>query len=131
MKINNYGELLAHGLNLKLLAYKEYGSYQGDYIAILGDNDNVYLYRGSYGSCSGCDWLEAEKHWENDEVSEEKIKEFVKDEKPFLVISEDNIEAIRNAKDISVFFPANTRNGYGDWTWDDIKQLILEALDKK
>lgn len=35
------------------------GSYQGDIISIGYDKDNVWYYKcNSYGSCSGCDWLE-------------------------------------------------------------------------
>jgi len=37
--------------------YEESGSYQGEWVAVGKDNYNIWYYkRGSYGSCSGCDW---------------------------------------------------------------------------
>jgi hypothetical protein len=45
--------------NAKELLYVAVGSYQGDFY-ILGKEDKNYLYyKGAYGSCSGCDWLES------------------------------------------------------------------------
>ena len=33
--------------------------YQGDYFAVGKRNDNKWLFiQGSFGSCSGCDWLQ-------------------------------------------------------------------------
>jgi len=45
MKCSNYGEVLAAGLKMKLLAYNEFGSYQGDYIAILQDSEEIKIYK--------------------------------------------------------------------------------------
>lgn len=129
MKCSNYGDVLAAGLKMKLLAYEEFGSYQGDYIAILQDGDAIKIYKGNYGSCSGCDWLEAEKDWESGEISDEKIADFVKDDKPFLTLDRAGIEVIAKSDDPSVYFPANTRVDYADWDWKDIKKLMQEALN--
>ena len=109
MKIKNYGELLSAGLNMELLAYQTYGSYQGDYIAILAGDNKICLYKGSYGSCSGCDWFEANSEYtsEGDEVTEEKVKEYTTELNPFLVIEEDKIDTILGMEDISQIFPAN------------------------
>lgn len=54
----NYGEVLALVNNLELVKFEEDGGYQGEYIAILKDNEKLYYFIGSYGSCSGCDWLQ-------------------------------------------------------------------------
>jgi hypothetical protein len=126
MKIENYGELLAKGLEMKLLFYEEYGSYSGDYIAILESDDTVEIYKGNYGSCSGCDWLEAERDWETNSVSDEKIKEYCSDEKPFLSVDKSKLDTLINSEDMSVYFPANTRNDYDDWNFDDIKKALIE-----
>lgn len=56
--VDNYGELLAAVNQMTLISYKEYGSYQGDYVALLADDDRMFVYQDSFGSCSGCDWLE-------------------------------------------------------------------------
>lgn len=76
VKVNDYGDILA----LKCDGEKIYfstsgGSYQGEYVAVIKatkkfDNwreielDQYYVFTDSYGSCSGCDWLES--HTETD-----------------------------------------------------------------
>jgi len=44
----------------KVIAYEQFGSYQGDWGAYVELNGNKYIITGSYGSCSGCDAFEAE-----------------------------------------------------------------------
>lgn len=70
MKIENYGDMLAKVQEKKLIAYEQFGSYQGDWIAVLDDEDDIELWKGYYyGSCSGCDWLEGQDgdfSWEGD-----------------------------------------------------------------
>ena len=67
--VDNYGDLLAQVNDMELVEYKETGSYQGEYFAILkapaSDDvckipERLYYYFGYYGSCSGCDWLASE-----------------------------------------------------------------------
>ena len=123
-KINNYGELLEFATGKKCLVYEEFGSYQGDYIAILEDKNQIEIWKGYYGSCSGCDWLEAEKGRKDYTITKDKALGYVKDEQPFLVIPKDKINVLINSKDIKAFFPANTRNNYGYWNWDDIKMML-------
>lgn len=48
---------------VKIAKFKEFGSYQGTWIAILEDGRYV---EGSYGSCSGCDAFKAEFDWVNE-----------------------------------------------------------------
>lgn len=132
VKVEHYGDVLAAGLGMKLVAYKEYGSYQGDYIAVLEKDETVYVFKGSYGSCSGCDWLESEmNHYAEDgkNIPEEKVREYVDspDGKPFLTIPKKDLARIAKAKDIQAFFPANTRNDYDDWSWDDLRKLLTDA----
>lgn len=47
--------LKAAGAKVKI--FKEFGSYQGTWIAILEDGQAI---EGSYGSCSGCDSFQSE-----------------------------------------------------------------------
>lgn len=82
--------------------YKEFGSYQGTWIAVL-ENGNIV--EGSYGSCSGCDSFHAEfdyheileeqedgkyyrnnYHWDEDElISKEEAEEINEQYKQRLV----------------------------------------------
>jgi len=50
-------ELALEAAGAKVVAFQEFGSYQGDWLARLDDGRYV---TGSYGSCSGCDAFEGE-----------------------------------------------------------------------
>lgn len=50
--------LIAAGANIKEFAY--FGSYQGDWLALVEYDGKTGWVSGSYGSCSGCDAFEAE-----------------------------------------------------------------------
>lgn len=56
--VNNYGDMIAQINQLELIYYKEAGDYSGEYLAICADENRMFIYKGSFGSCSGCDWLE-------------------------------------------------------------------------
>lgn len=131
-ELENYGEVLATGFKKTLLAYETYGDYQGDYIAVLsGENGQIEVYKGGYGSCSGCDWLEDRTGYGSDRgLSDEDIEEYCKDEKPFLVMSKERVGKIGKAEELKAFFPANTRNDYDDWNWEDLKKIMVEAAEK-
>lgn len=43
--------------------FKEFGSYQGDWVALVTVKGETGWVEGSYGSCSGCDSFEAEFGW--------------------------------------------------------------------
>lgn len=44
----------------RILAFEQFGSYQGDWYALVDFNGKRGWVRGSYGSCSGCDAFAAE-----------------------------------------------------------------------
>jgi hypothetical protein len=57
----------------KVLAFEEFGDYQGTWIAITDRG----VFSGSYGSCSGCDAFEAEFGYEgNSEEYHRKLAAF-------------------------------------------------------
>lgn len=43
-----------------IIAFKEFGSYQGTWLAFVEYNGEKGIIEGYYGSCSGCDAFEAE-----------------------------------------------------------------------
>lgn len=47
----------------KVLDFKEFGSYQGEWYAVVEYEGKKGLVCGSYGSCSGCDAFESEFGW--------------------------------------------------------------------
>ena len=50
----------------EIVDQEEFGSYQGDLIYILRDGDRHGLLVIGYGSCSGCDELEARQPWDDE-----------------------------------------------------------------
>lgn len=61
----SYPELLeASGLTVERCEY--FGSYQGDAIAIVSDGQRQGIAIWGYGSCSGCDHLQAITPWGED-----------------------------------------------------------------
>ncbi len=44
----------------KVLAYQEFGSYQGDWYAKVSFSGQEFWVHGSFGSCSGCDAFQGE-----------------------------------------------------------------------
>jgi len=85
-KANNYGEVLAVLNDLELVSYEEDGGYQGEYKVILTDGNRDFYFFGSYGSCSGCDWLEDVRDWDNDTVPYKLAKETYGDLKPTYIV---------------------------------------------
>ena len=49
-----------------VLEFAQFGSFQGDWFALVKVNNNRILVGGSYGSCSGCDALQSEFDYDYD-----------------------------------------------------------------
>jgi hypothetical protein len=66
----------------RVLAYKEFGSYQGDWLAKVEYDGRVFWLRDYFGSCSGCDALEAELGYEDPKPGQLAIfgKRYLNDE---------------------------------------------------
>lgn len=54
-----YSEAL-EAAGAKIIAFQEFGSYQGDWFAFVEYQGKCGWVQGSYGSCSGCDAFESE-----------------------------------------------------------------------
>lgn len=88
IQVDNYGDMLAQINQLELIYYKEVGDYSGEYLAILADDERMFIYKGSFGSCSGCDWLEDNQIGFNDSPYKIKYKDAVgfADNKPLYIV---------------------------------------------
>lgn len=60
-----------------VLDFTKFGSYQGDWWAVVDYQGKRGWVNGSYGSCSGCDAFESEFGW-HDEDNQEKLAAFGK-----------------------------------------------------
>jgi hypothetical protein len=141
----NYGEFLAEALGGILISYKEHGSSQGDYVAIIEKDHDWHIYKGSYGSCTGCDWLkgtriyseEDYKKYDQDTYDREALEkceilqsvkdEYLKENEPFLIIPKSQMP--ETLEDLKALLPANTRTiadeNYNDL---DLDAVIFEQM---
>lgn len=117
----DYDEIIAKGREQDIVCFKRYGSYQGEWILLTKDNENYYIYRDWYGSCSLCDALESwEAEWEEAnnykqyEWTKERCKEFAKEYRPFLTIPEDQFKYIIKHEDLNLIMPANIPEYYNN-----------------
>ena len=91
--------------------YESTNDYQGDWICIGKDKNDVWYYkRGSYGSCSGCDWYMGI----NDK---EGAIEYIK--------SMNVIDKVGTKEELIEYLKKEKTNG-----WNDIKNL-LDAIIKR
>lgn len=103
IKVKDYGDILALKYDGEKIYFSEAGgSYQGEYIAVIktkkehdwGETyfDQYYVLSGSYGSCSGCDWLSAtgETDYESDDydtlIDAKKALEYAEQSKPLYIL---------------------------------------------
>ena len=63
-------QLAMEAAGAKVLAYKAFGSYQGDWYAKVAFKGTVGFVQGSYGSCSGCDSFQGEFGYDDPACSE-------------------------------------------------------------
>ena len=68
--------MTAAGANV--LRFEQFGSYQGDWFALVQYNSETGWVHGSYGSCSGCDAFEGEFGWSDHERADyqERLADF-------------------------------------------------------
>lgn len=94
------------------LLYHAFGSYQGEWLLFAADDEKYLIYEGSYGSCSGCDSLQAmdgPSHW-----TRKKALEFAKDYKPFAEIPKKTAINLAKSGNLARVFPGNIRDTYSD-----------------
>ena len=94
----------------------------------LDADENIEIYKGTYGSCSGCDWLEAQKEYNHEteryELSESDAKGFIVDFKPFAVLPKSMLEFL-DEDTFKKILPANSRiESYDEFTVADILKMI-------
>lgn len=120
--VDNYGDMLAQVNGMELVDFRESGDYQGAYYAVLKAEaeedyevdkpERLFYYFGSYGSCSGCDWLESEAEWNTDD--EESNKRYKIEYKEALKYAQQS----RPVFIVPATSPLNIKldDDYG-WTW--------------
>jgi hypothetical protein len=86
IKAENYGEVLAAINDMELVSFEDDGGYQGEYKVVLKEGDRLLYYFGSYGSCSGCDWIEDVKDWDTGEIPYKEALDYCAGIKPMYIV---------------------------------------------
>lgn len=102
----------------RVLLYRQFGSYQGEWVLFSIAGDEYHLYRGWYGSCSGCDSLQAMQA--TSVVTREDVDEFISDYHPFAEIPRVTARKLAANGTFSQVFPANYRSDYSDLNMDEL-----------
>lgn len=93
----------------RVLLYQEFGSYQGEWAMFsLSVEGGFYrIWRGWYGSCSGCDDLQARGFG-----SKEDVDAFLDEYRPFAEIPRDTARRLAANGSFMQVFPANFREEF-------------------
>lgn len=102
----------------RVLIYREFGSYQGEWVMVSLRGDEYLLYRGYYGSCSGCDDLQATSF-----VTQEDVDKFIAEYRPFAEIPRVTARKLATNNTFKQVFPGNYRESYSDI---DTAELVAE-----
>ena len=132
LKVENYGDMLAQVKGKELVSFTMFGDYQGEWFGVLKNEGELEFWRGYYGSCSGCDFLEAEGEfsWEDDFnghfITRKSAEEYFKEETPFLV-AEENVIMKASIEELRTLLPKKVL----DDAWDFDMQEFYNDLHKK
>lgn len=98
----------------EIVYYEQFGSYKGDWVMIAFKDDTYFIYKDYYGSCPGCDSLEAHHlgdHHDKD-VPAATVMEFAKDYQPFMEIPQTTMWNLCQERTLLKILPANQREGW-------------------
>jgi hypothetical protein len=125
--------IVAEARNQQVLWFRRFGSYSGEWLLLskgTSAEDNLYyLYKDYYGSCSGCDDIEATFDYDEDDLplDDPKIQEFIEKYPSFLEMKPDAALriAIREGNLLAVL-PKNVRMDFDSTDAESVgKQLAL------
>lgn len=106
------------------LVYLTFGSYSGEWVCLAVDDSDrhFYVYKGYYGSCSGCDSLE-----HDDPTSREECWNFAKDYPPFAEIPPETMKNLCERNTLKKVLPGNIREEGGDIAWEEVESEFTLA----
>jgi hypothetical protein len=122
-------EIIAWANSQETIYYHEFGSYQGEWLLVSKDDDNYFIYKGYYGSCSGCDPFQAEFGW--NDVTREKAEEFAKNYESFLIVPIDTMQNVCQNNKLLEIIPGNIRDDYGEISLEESSKDITMLVKIK
>ena len=110
-------ELALEAAGCDVIEYVEFGSYQGEWLALVKYDGQCGIVEGSYGSCSGCDSFQAEFGWYDDERDDyqERLKSFGEGYLPALPIAH---------------YISQLEKRVDDFEWDSEAKEMLEQVNR-
>lgn len=106
--------IIAWANGQKLIHYHEFGSYQGEWLMLAKGEKEYFVYKDSYGSCSGCDAFQSV---EPSTLSQ--AKEFAKDYPSFIEIPFSTMRKLVESGAMVKVFPANVKDTYSDVSYEE------------
>lgn len=114
----NYS-IVAWARGQDVLYYQTFGSYQGEWIMLSRDKEQYFVWKGSFGSCSGCDSYKAEiRDYSDNPLTREKALKFAEDYHSFIEIPRSTMRNLAKSGNLAQCFPLNIRDSYGDIPYD-------------
>lgn len=121
--------MVAEARGQRVLWFRRFGSYQGDWLLMARDDDRYYLYKDSYGSCSGCDSIEAKWSWSSDglDPDDPEVQEFIKSYPSFLEMTPRGaLNVAQRDGNLLKVMPKNRREWQDEWSSEAVgRQLAL------
>src|SRR5688572_4123319 len=121
---NRY-EIVAWARNQKPVYYHEFGGYTGEWLLVATNEAETYhLYKGWYGSCSGCDAYE--DMFDSSPTKDEAVK-FATDYPSFIEVPLSTMRNLVESGRLATIFPANVRE-FDDVSVADVARDVAAAF---
>lgn len=127
MKVEYYDDMLEKFTGNKVISFTKFGSCQGSWVAAVKNGNEVELWKGSYGSCSGCDFIQSVRDWTTHEIEDDEVKNYFREERPFLSIEETLLKEM-SLSEFDSIVPRNIRKELYDFDSRDLYTDIVSAL---
>ena len=132
LKAKEYADdysIVAEAKGHKVVFYQEFGSYQGEWLMVSRDKDNYYIWSGDFGSCSGCDSLQADLiDGFSDTVSQEAIDQFSSGYTPFATVPRATAKEMVKKGTLETIFPRNLRKDFYEIEYDEAVSATSLAI---
>jgi len=121
--------VVAEARGHRVLWFREFGSYQGEWLLFSSLGDEYFIWKGSYGSCSGCDAIQATFYGDDDkERDDPEVQKFIADYSPFLKMEKRAaLRFLRVNESLLSVLPKNRREYYSSEIDNEVvgRQLAL------
>ncbi len=112
--------------------FRQFGSYQGEWILVSHASGIYFIYKDYYGSCSGCDALQSENIDGDADLTSAKVQEFIAAYPPFAELPNDVAVLLSMQGSLLEAFPANIREDIAEGGLADAVaqvQLLIKSRE--